>query len=77
MLKITMELYDKLLILETKIEKLMLEVNEARNLKNNMQSDYNKLLDKYNALEEENRQLKEDKYKIKEKIEVLISKISD
>lgn len=77
MLEITMELYDKLLILETKIEKLMLEVHEARNLKNNMQSDYNELLDKYNALEEENRQLKEDKYKIKEKIEVLISKISD
>lgn len=71
-----MELFSKLLLLEAKIEKLILEVKEARDLKDNIQLDYNQLFEKYRCLEEENKNLKEDRDKVKELIEKLIFKIS-
>lgn len=71
-----MELFSKLLLLEAKIEKLISEVKEARDLKDNIQLDYNQLFEKYRCLEEENKNLKEDRDKVKELIEKLIFKIS-
>ncbi len=71
-----MELFNQLLLLETKIEKLMSEVKEARNLKDKIQLDYSQLFEKCKYLEEENKNLKEDRDKVKELIEKLIIKIS-
>lgn len=65
-----------MLLLEAKIEKLISEVKEARDLKDNIQLDYNQLFEKYRCLEEENKNLKEDRDKVKELIEKLIFKIS-
>ena len=74
MVKIVMELYDKLHLLEDKIDKLLAEVRDARGVKEQLDDKYNKLFEKYNYLEEENRRNKEDMQAARHKVESLLSR---
>lgn len=70
-----MELYDKLNLLEGKIDSLLAAASEAKSAKDALQREYDDLLEKYISLEDEIRQLKQDRDTARQRIESIIAKL--
>ena len=70
-----MELYDKLNLLEGKIDSLLAATSEAKSAKDALQREYDDLLEKYILLEDEIRQLKQDRDTARQRIESIIAKL--
>lgn len=70
-----MELYDKLNLLEGKIDSLLAAASEAKSAKDALQREYDDLLEKYILLEDEIRQLKQDRDTARQRIESIIAKL--
>ena len=75
MVKDFMELYDKLNLLEGKIDSLLAAASEAKSAKDALQREYDDLLEKYISLEDEIRQLKQDRDTARQRIESIIAKL--
>ncbi|MBQ3033809.1 MAG: cell division protein ZapB [Deferribacterales bacterium] len=75
MVKDFMELYDKLNLLEGKIDSLLAAASEAKSAKDALQREYDDLLEKYILLEDEIRQLKQDRDTARQRIESIIAKL--
>lgn len=69
-----MELYDKINLLENKIDKLLADAAEARDAKAGLQQEYDELLEKYIAAEDELKRIKEDRDAARHKIESIIAR---
>lgn len=76
MVKTNMSLYDKLSLLESKIDTLLTEISEAQKAKSSLQGDYDDLFRRYILLEEEMRQIKKDRDLVRQRIESIIARIN-
>lgn len=70
-----MELYDKLNILEEKLDKIVAEIAQARSEKAKIQAEYDELSMRFASMETELEQVRKDKDAVREKIENLLNKL--
>lgn len=70
-----MELYDKLNILEEKLDKVVAEIAQARSEKAQVQVAYDEIVGRFEAMEVELEQTRRDKEAVREKIENLLNKL--
>lgn len=76
-----MEIYDKINLLESKIDKLLADAAEARDAKASLQREYDELLEKFivaedglKRAEDELRRVNEDKDAVRQRIENIIAR---
>lgn len=69
-----MEIYDKINLLESKIDKLLADAAEARDAKAALQREYDELLEKFIVAEDELKRVNEDKDAVRQRIENIIAR---